>query len=97
MNSFALQPFRCSHLRRDDPLGVTRSAPVNAIRIFGRRNERWNRVHVRGKYDLRIRLLGQGCEYIEAIALDRDLSRLISNSAELAKEIIADRGFITAD
>ncbi len=56
MNSFAPQPFRCRDLRRDDPLGVTRSAPVNAIRIFGRRNERWNRVHVRGKYDLRIRL-----------------------------------------
>ena len=50
VNALLAQSFGSRNLRRDDALGVARSAPVNVSRIFRRGNERRNRIDVRGKY-----------------------------------------------
>ena len=55
VNSLLAQSFRSRDLRGDDALRIARPAAVNAPRIFRRRNERRNRIHVRGKDHLRMR------------------------------------------
>src|SRR2546430_10296047 len=49
VNPLLTQAFGSGNLRRDDALGIARSAPVDARGIFGRRNEGRDRVHVNRK------------------------------------------------
>src|SRR5579872_1661902 len=94
IDAIALQTFRRRNLRRDDSLGITRTASVDAIRVLRRKNEWWNRIHVRGEDHEWIRMIGMNRVNVEAIALDRHLFGLIANTAEFAVEIVPDSSFV---
>ena len=94
VNSLAAQSLRGSNLRGDDSLGVARAASVDSSRIFGRCNERRNRVHVRGENHRRIRLLRRSSIDVEAIAFHGHAPRLVADAAKLSIEIVSDRRFV---
>ena len=97
MDLFAAQTFGSGDLRGDDALGVTRSAAVDAVGIFGGCDEGRDRVHVRGECDGGLRMVRHRGVDVEAIAFHGHLLRLIAEAAKFSVEVVADGGFVAAD
>ena len=81
MDSFPAQPLGGSNLNGNDPLGIARPPSIHTQRIFGGRNKRRHRIHVRRKHGCRMRMFRMAREHVEAIALDRRFLHLVAQPA----------------
>ena len=97
VNAFLTQPLGCGDLSGDDSFGIARAAAVNPTGIFGRRNKRRHRIHVRRENDRRRRLLRRSCVHIAAVAFDWKFVCLVSQAAKFGVKNVADGGFVAGD
>jgi hypothetical protein len=95
--SFAAQALGGGDLRGDDSFGVACAAAVDSRLVFGGRDVGRNGIHVRGKPDGRLRLLGGSGVYVEAVGFDRHFLHLIAETCEFSVEIVSDFIFVAGD
>jgi hypothetical protein len=96
-NARPAQLFRRHNLRRNNPLGIARPAPVNSSGVFRRRDKRRHRIHVRGKNNFRAIMSRPGSQHIGARAVDRHLLSCRSRAAQSSHKKISHRAFIRSD
>src|SRR5258708_11094414 len=70
---------------------------MDSARIFRGWNEWWNRIHVCGENDSRMRLLGERSKDIRTSTFNDSLACLIAQSAQFVVEEIAHRAFVAGD
>ena len=96
-NARPAQLFRRQNLRRDNPLRIARPAPINALVIFGRCDERRHRIHVRGENNLRTFVPRPRRQHVRALALDRHLPGFEPAPPQLVAKEISHRTFIRSN
>ncbi len=97
MNTILLQSLGGSNLGCDNSLGIAGSAAKNPKLVLGGRDERWNRVHVRGKHDFRVRMLRRGCVHVGTFAFDDYSLAGIAQPSQLLVEKMPNRAFVPGD
>src|SRR6185312_9634625 len=97
IDAFLAQPLGGFHLGSDDSLGVAGASSVHTRRIFGRRDEGRDRVHMSGENYRRPRLFRTHCEHVAARSLDWNSFRLKTSPPQLPLQEITDRAFVSSD
>src|SRR5437667_228592 len=82
VDSIFSEPLCSGDLRRNNSLGITGAAAINAVLVLRRSDERRHRVHVCGKDDRRIRLLRRSRVDIGALAFDCHSSSVVTQASQ---------------